>query len=96
MGFDRAAQSTDNRIVSTSRAYVVYDKTTGDVLHIHHSVSFAHGVPVGGEDAMTALRLAGNRAGPNADVIEMESAELNQRGLLRIDTSTRTVVWEKR
>lgn len=93
MSFNSTSQSTDNRIVSTSRAYVVYDGTTGQVLHIHHSVTFAHGAPVREDAAARARRLAGNKAGTNAEVLEVEPAEL--RGLVRIDTAKRAIIREK-
>jgi hypothetical protein len=87
-----APQSTDGRIVSTSRAYVVYDKATGDVHHVHHEVTFAHTEPAR-EDAETrARRLAGNKA--DAEVLEVDPAELGHRGLIRVDTATRKVVRE--
>src|SRR4051794_28552948 len=94
MNFDSVSQSTDSGIVLKSRAYVVYDRTTGDVLHIHHSVAAPHDVPAR-EDAMTcARRLAGKKAGPNAEVLEVDPAELNYRGPIRIDTAKQAVIQE--
>lgn len=33
-------QSTDSKIVPKSRSYVVYDRNTGDILHVHHQITF--------------------------------------------------------
>jgi hypothetical protein len=86
------AQSTDDRIVSKSRAYVVYDKTTGEILHVHHTVSFAHGAPVHEKPEARALRLAGIKAGANAEVLEVDSNQFNQFTPMRVDTARRVVV----
>jgi hypothetical protein len=87
-------QSTDSRIVSTSRCYVVFDKKTGKVIHIHHSVEFKHGAPAQEDAAKRARRLAG-RAGVNAEVLEVEPAQLKHRGKIRIDPKKHTVIREK-
>jgi hypothetical protein len=85
-------QSTNTRIVSHCRAYVVYDTATGEVLHVHHSVTFPHGAPMREKPEARALRLAGNKAGASAQVLEVEGAEVNHRDPIRIDTAKRVVV----
>jgi len=94
MNFDNTQQSTDPRIASQSRAYVVYDRTTGEILHIHHSVSFPDGAPIHEAPETRARRLAGNKAGANVDVLEVESDEVNHGKPIRINTINRVVVTE--
>jgi hypothetical protein len=84
------AQSTDKR-VSTSRAHVVYDTATGEILHVHLTVVFPHGAPPRESPEAQALRFAGKRAGANAGVIEVDPAEVNHRHPIRIDVATRKV-----
>jgi hypothetical protein len=94
MRYANIPQSTDSRIVSTSRCYVVFDKATGDVIHIHHSVEIMHGAPAQ-EDAMKRARRLAGRAGVNAEVIEVETALLKPREKIRIDPAKRKVILEK-
>jgi hypothetical protein len=94
MTYANIPQSTDSRIVSTSRCYIVFDKATGDVIHIHHSVEIKNGAPVQ-EDAMKRARRLAGRAGVNAEVLEVEPAQLKHRGKIRIDPAKRTIIWEK-
>jgi hypothetical protein len=93
MIFPGDSQSTNSRLVLSSRAYVVYDATTGDVLHIHHAVTPAHVTPAREDDVARARRLAGKKAGANAQVLEVDPAELRQ-GHIRIDPAKRTVIRE--
>jgi hypothetical protein len=85
------AQSTDKR-VSTSRAHVVYDMVTGEVLHVHLTVVFPHGAPARESPDAQARRFAGKRAGANAAVMEVDPAEVNHSHPIRIDVATRKVV----
>jgi hypothetical protein len=93
MSSSNLAQSTTS-IESKSRAHVVYDKTSGEILHIHHSVVFPQGVPVRESQEARALRFAGNKAGANAEVIEVDPASVNHRNSsgIRIDLAKRKVV----
>ena len=34
-------QTTDGAIKSTSRAYVVFDRGTGEIVHVHYAVTIA-------------------------------------------------------
>jgi hypothetical protein len=92
MSFNSAPQSTDGRIVSKSRSYDVYDRTTGEILHTHHSVAFPHGAPAREKPEARALRLAGNKAGAHAEVLEVETAEVSHFSPICIDTAKRAVV----
>lgn len=70
-------QSTQSNIVPTVRAYVVHDRNTGEILHIHHSITFPHDRSGGESPELRALRLAGHRAGANAVVLEVDPAEVS-------------------
>jgi hypothetical protein len=92
MSFGGTSQSTDDRIVAKSHAYVVFDKTTGEILHIHHSVAFPEGATPRVSPESRARRFAGEKAEANADVLKVDSAEVNHHVHMRVDTVKRTVV----
>jgi hypothetical protein len=85
-------QSTDQKLVATSRAFVVYDRMTGEILHVHHSLDFGTGVPACETPEGRARRLAGRRAGPNAEIVEVDPAEVRHRERMRVDIASRKVV----
>jgi hypothetical protein len=93
MSSSNYAQATGN-LVAISRAYVVYDRTSGEILHIHRSDIFPQGAPVRESPEARARRYAGNKVGMNADVIEVDPADVNHHNPsgIRIDTATRKVV----
>lgn len=93
MSSSNSAQDTSNLVV-ISRAYVVYDRTSGEIIHIHRSDTFPQGGPVRESQEARALRYAGNRAGVNAEVIEVDPADVNHRNPsgIRIDLATLKVV----
>ena len=93
MTYTDTPQSSDPGIVSTSRCYVVYDKSTGDAIHIHHSVEFENGAPIQ-EDAMKRARRLAGKAGAHAEVIEVDPSHLPRRGKFRIDPKKHTIVQE--
>ena len=82
-------QATPGTPAHRARAHVVYDKATGSILHVHHTVEFEGGTPVAESPAMRALRMAGSR--PGAEVIEVEPSEVNHRRPIRVDPGTRTI-----
>ncbi len=86
-----AAAHTPHRGTNTaSRAHVVYDGKTGEVLHIHHTVS--HDEASSHEEPHArALRHAGKRAGANAEVIEVESREVSHGRPIRVDLATKAI-----
>lgn len=84
-------QSTDPKLVAKSRAFVVYDTKTGEILHVHHSLDFGTGVPAREMPETRARRMAG-RAGPDVDIIEVDSAEVRHREPMRVDVASRKVV----
>jgi hypothetical protein len=94
MSANRGQQSTDPKIVPTDRAYVVFDRATGEVIHVHHAVTFAAGPPLREPHEARARRLAGAKAGANAEVIEVDPAEVDRHGRLRVDPTTRKIVRE--
>jgi hypothetical protein len=83
--------STDQTLHPHTRAYVIYDKTTGEVLHVHRSVSFPKSPPPREEPEVRARRLARN-VSANADVIEVEKHEISQRQPVRVDVAKRRLV----
>lgn len=84
-------QSTDPKLVATSRAFVVYDVTTGEILQVHHSLDFSTGVPAREKPEARARRLAGNRTGPDVDIIEVDPSEVRHRERMRVDFASRKV-----
>jgi hypothetical protein len=86
-------QSTRNNIVPTVRAYVVHDPTTGEVLHIHHAVTFPHDRSGGESSEARALRLAGRRAGAGAVVLEVDPNEVSfDRRPIKVDIASSRIV----
>ena len=85
-------QSTDPSLVPSSRAYIVYDRTSGEILHIHHAVDFGNAAAVREQPEARARRLAGTKAGPHADIIIVNSDEVNHREPKRVDVATGKVV----
>jgi hypothetical protein len=86
------SQSTDLAIKSTSRAYVVLDRGTGESLHILHAITFSQDLPVSENPAERGLRLAGAKAGVNVDGLEVDPALVNTLTPIQIDTAHRTVI----
>jgi hypothetical protein len=86
--------STDQTLRPNTRAYVIYDKTTGEVLHVHHSVSFPKSPPPREEPEVRARRLARNLSA-NADFIEVDVHEISQRQPVRVDVAKRRLVATK-
>jgi len=90
MDLTNLSQSTPGTPVARARAHVVFDATTGAILHVHHSVEFQGGALQSEAPEDRALRLA--RAGPHAEVIEVDPAAVNHRRPVKIDLATRKVV----
>jgi hypothetical protein len=85
-------RSTDPKLMATTRAFVLYDKATGEVLHVHHSHEFGACAPARETPEARALRLAGRRAGANAEVVEVNPAEVQHRGKMRFDSASGKIV----
>jgi hypothetical protein len=85
-------QSTDPTLQPRVRAHVVYDTTNGEILHIHHSVTFGRDSHLSEPPEERARRLASGRAKENAAVLEVDPAELAKRTSIRIDVVTRKIV----
>ena len=83
--------STDPSLKPHTRAFVVYDKTTGEVLHVHRSISFATSPPAREEPQARARRLAG-RASAEVEVMEVDDNTLNHKKPVRVDVATRRLV----
>lgn len=85
-------QSTEPRIQSISRAYVVYEPASGDILHIHHAVEIVGGPPPLEPPRERALRLAGVVGRNDVEVLEVGSAEVNHGRPMRVDRTRQVVV----
>ena len=86
------AQTTDSTNKSSSRAYVVFDKGTGEIIHVHYAVTFSSDLPVSEKPEARALRLAGAPAGANLDVLETEPTLINNLKPMKVDIASRTIV----
>jgi hypothetical protein len=84
-------RSTDRRLAATSRAYVVYDKTTGGVLHIHHSVTFLHN-KYGAEAAEERARRLIGVEESTAGVLEVDPVEVDHDDTIEVDLTNLKVV----
>lgn len=85
-------QSTDPKLVAAARAFVVYDKATGEILHVHHSLDFGTGASLRETPQARALRLAGRRAGKNAEIAEVDPADLLHSHKMRFDLASGKIV----
>jgi hypothetical protein len=83
--------STDPTLQPQTRAYVVYDKRTGEILRVHRSVTFPKSPPPREKPEERARRLAGTAA-EHADVVEVAPNEINDKKPLRVDVVTRRLV----
>lgn len=85
-------QSSDPQIQSISRAYVVYEQASGDILHVHHVVEIVGGPPPLEPPRERALRLAGVAGRTGVEVLEVEPAEVNHGRPMRVDRTRQVVV----
>jgi hypothetical protein len=84
--------STDETLRPHTRAFVIYDRTTGEVLHVHRSVSFSNNPPAREEPEVRARQLARNISS-NAEVIEVDAKEIDQRQqTVRVNVATGRLV----
>ena len=83
--------STDPTLKAHTRAFVVYRKTTGEVLHVHRSVSFATN-PVAREDPEARARRLAGGASADVEVVEVDDNALTHKKPVRIDVATRQLV----
>ena len=86
------AQFLGISVATTSRAYVVYDRSTGDIINVHHVVELlGHGSDAESHKAR-ALRMAGGRARANAGILEVDSSEVNRIGPIGVDPERRVII----
>ena len=85
-------QSTGPTLTPQVHAYVVYDTTNGEILHIHHSVAFQDGAYQSEPPEERARRLADGRATENAAVLEVDASALSGRAPKRVDPATGKIV----
>lgn len=65
---------------------VVYDKATGDVVHVHQTVTYAGATQLPEQPADRARRLAGR--GDDVEVLEVRREELIRGKPLSVDAAT--------
>ncbi len=85
-------QSTDSKVTPTFRTYVVYKTDTGEVLHVHHTVTFSHTQQARETPEAHAIRLGGRRVATGADVLEVDSAEVTQGEPIKVDVARKRLV----
>ncbi len=83
--------STDPSLKPHTRAFVVYDKTTGEVFHVHRATSFATSPPAREGPEARARRLAG-KASADFEVMEVNNSEINHTKPVRVDVATLRLV----
>ncbi len=83
------AQATPGTPRHRARAHIVYDRASGSILHVHHTIEFEGGAPAEETPAARAMRMAGSRDG--ADVVEVDPDEVDHRRPIRVDPATRKV-----
>jgi hypothetical protein len=71
---------------------VVFDKGTGEIIHVHYAVTFSPDVPASEKPEARALRLAGAPSGAHVDVLVTESARVNNLKPMKVDVASRTIV----
>jgi hypothetical protein len=86
------SQSTPGTPLATARAFVVFDAATGAILHVHYAVEFEGGAPQSEAPEDRARRMASVGADVDAEVIEVDPADVNHRRPVKIDLATRKVV----
>ena len=92
MTIHNAPQFAGTSATTTSRAYVIYDRETGDISHIHHVVELLAGDSTAEEHKAHAFRMAGARAGANSDLLEVDSSEVNTVKPIGVDPTKRAIV----
>jgi hypothetical protein len=92
MGKPPLLQSTDPKLIATARVFVVFDKMTGEILHVHHSLDFGAGALARETPQARALRLAGRRPGGNAETVEVDPTDVLHWGKMRFDIASGKIV----
>jgi len=85
-------QSTDSTIKSTSRAYIVYDKATGEIALVHHAITFSNGLQPAEKPEAAALRLSGAPNAANYLVLDADAAEVNKLTPIQVDITNHKVI----
>jgi hypothetical protein len=88
-------QST-SAVASRARSFIVYDRKSGAVFHVHHTVEFATGLVSRESHESRARRLSGATVGDIAAVLEVSTDEFGQATPIRVDPVTLAIKWEPR
>lgn len=96
LGKNKLEKAKADRADETTRTLVVFDRTTGDIVHVHH-LMIAPGVraPEEAQVAAEALRMAeqvGERAQAELDTISVNDSDLAPRKRLKVDVTSRRLV----
>jgi hypothetical protein len=84
-------QSLGSDASATSRAHVAYDRATGRIVHVHHTVSFGEDSSGGETPEARTRRIAARKVAADLEVIEVNPSEVDHPGPIRIDLATRKV-----
>lgn len=89
---DDEPQSTDTGVVAKTRVYVVHDRTTGKVLHVHYSTTFGHASFGSETPEGRALRLSGAKKTVKLAVLEVGPEEIDHGDPIKVDIARRRVI----
>jgi hypothetical protein len=78
-------------IDSETRVHVIFDRTSGEVLHLHETVVFPNGPQSHETPEARARRFAGATGSDNVEIVEVDPAEVRVPGRIRIDPKTHKV-----
>lgn len=84
-----------DRCDETSETHVVFDRATGSIVHVHHSMPLDTRAPEKAQLAADALRLAEqltDRDRADLDTISVRDADLEQRRRLKVDVTSRRII----
>ena len=79
--------STNSTPAPIVRAFLVYDKVTGEILHVHRSITFSR-AEHGEKPEERALRVAGHTSTGKAGVIEVDPKDINHAKPVRVDVAS--------
>jgi hypothetical protein len=94
MSMKNASQSTSAEIVSKTRSFIVYDRVTGAVLHVHHAVEFANGMAGLETHESRARRFAAAKPAEVSDILEVSTDHFDQAKPMRVDPISLAIHWE--
>lgn len=87
-------EATQSDVRPQTRAFVIYDKASGDVLHVHRSIAFGKSSRTGEEAPEDrAWRMAGDAAiKKRAAILEVKPSQVDFGAKLRVDLESKKLV----